>query len=115
MIKLFLYSYGQCRIHILKRYIFYQKDDVKSPRYFRKKIIKEACLMEKITDEMIQEINELAHKSKTVGLNDEEKQRQQKLRQDYIRIFRQGFKQQLQHVKVVDAKGNDVTPYKKKN
>ncbi len=70
--------------------------------------------MAKISDEMIKEINELAHKSKTVGLTDEEKKRQQYLRQEYIKIFRSGFKQQLQSIKVVDANGNDVTPKKLK-
>ncbi|MEG0592253.1 MAG: DUF896 domain-containing protein [Coprobacillus sp.] len=70
--------------------------------------------MAKISDEMIKEINELAHKSKTVGLTDEEKVRQQELRQEYLRIFRSGFKQQLQSIKVVDEKGNDVTPSKLK-
>lgn len=70
--------------------------------------------MAKISDEMIQEINELAHKSKTVGLSEEEKIRQQQLRQEYLRIFRGQFKQQLKNIKVVDEKGNDVTPYKLK-
>lgn len=70
--------------------------------------------MKKISDEMIEEINELAHKSKTVGLTDEEKERQQELRQEYLRIFRSGFKQQLHSIKVVDEKGNDVTPEKLK-
>lgn len=70
--------------------------------------------MAKISDEMIKEINELAHKSKTVGLTEEEKKRQQELRQEYLRIFRSGFEQQLKSIKVVDAKGNDVTPEKLK-
>lgn len=70
--------------------------------------------MAKITDEMINEINALAHKSKTEGLTDEEKARQQALRQEYLRIFRSGFKQQLQGIKVVDAQGHDVTPKKLK-
>lgn len=70
--------------------------------------------MAKISDEMIKEINELAHKSKTVGLTEEEKKRQQELRKEYIRIFRSGFRQQLQSIKVVDEKGNDVTPKKLK-
>ena len=70
--------------------------------------------MAKISDEMIQEINALAHKSKTVGLTEEEKKRQQELRQEYLRIFRSGFKQQLQSIKGVDEKGNDVTPRKLK-
>ena len=72
--------------------------------------------MAKISDELIQEINALAHKSKTVGLTPEEKERQQSLRQEYLRLFRSGFKQQLEGVKVVDPKGNDVTPARlKKN
>lgn len=70
--------------------------------------------MAKITDEMIKEINALAHKSKTIGLTEEEKVRQQKLRQEYIKAFRSGFKQQLQNIKIVDEKGNDVTPKKLK-
>lgn len=70
--------------------------------------------MAKISDEMIREINELAHKSKTVGLTEEEKLRQQELRKEYIRIFRSGFEQQLQSIKVVDENGNDVTPEKLK-
>lgn len=71
--------------------------------------------MEKISDEMINEINALARKSKTEGLNEEEKKWQQELRKEYLRLFRKGFKQQLQHVKVVDPKGNDITPSKRKN
>lgn len=70
--------------------------------------------MAKISEEMIQEINELAHKSKTVGLSEKEKKRQQELRQEYLRIFRSGFKQQLQSIKVVDENGNDITPKKLK-
>ena len=71
--------------------------------------------MAQITDEMIKEINELSRKSKTVGLTDEEKQRQQYLRAEYIKAFRGNFKQHLQSIKVVDEKGNDVTPHKIKN
>lgn len=68
--------------------------------------------MAKISDEMIKEINALAHKSKTVGLTEKEKIRQQELRKEYIRIFRSGFRQQLESIKVVDKDGNDVTPEK---
>ena len=61
---------------------------------------------------LINEINALAHKKKTVGLTPEEQVRQQKLRQKYLKEFRRGFEQQLQSIKVVDANGNDVTPAK---
>ena len=71
--------------------------------------------MAEISQELINEINELSRKSKTVGLTDEEKQRQQELRAQYIKAFRSGFKQHLQSIKVVDENGNDVTPRKIKN
>ena len=45
-------------------------------------------------------------------MTDEEKERQQELRQAYLRAFRSGFKQQLKNIKVVDANGQDVTPHK---
>ncbi len=65
-------------------------------------------------DQLIKEINYLANKKKTEGLTPEESARQQILRQEYLRIFREGFKQQLTSVKVVDEKGNDITPKKLK-
>ena len=65
-----------------------------------------------IDQKLINEINALAHKKKTVGLTPEEQVRQQKLRQKYLKEFRRGFEQQLQSIKVVDANGNDVTPAK---
>lgn len=65
-----------------------------------------------IDQKLIDEINALTHKKKTVGLTPEEQVRQQKLRQKYLKEFRRGFEQQLQSIKVVDAKGNDVTPAK---
>ncbi len=67
-----------------------------------------------IDEKLIAEINELAHKSKTVGLNEKEKARQQVLRQEYLSAFRSGFKQQLKSIKVVDENGNDITPDKLK-
>ena len=71
--------------------------------------------MAEISQELINEINELSRKSKTVGLTEAEKERQQELRAQYIKAFRSGFKQHLQNIKVVDEKGNDVTPRKIKN
>lgn len=70
--------------------------------------------MAKTMEDLIPEINELAKKSKTVGLSDEERIRQQELRQQYIKLFRANFKTQLKSIKVVDEKGNDVTPKKLK-
>ncbi len=62
--------------------------------------------------ELIKRINELANKSKTIGLTEEEKEEQQKLRKEYIQIFRGNMKETLMNVKVVDQEGTDVTPEK---
>lgn len=52
-------------------------------------------------EERIKRINELARKSKTEGLTEEECKEQQILRQEYLEIFRQSFKQQLDSIKIV--------------
>lgn len=67
-----------------------------------------------IDQKLIQRINELAHKKKTTGLTESELAEQQQLRSQYLKLFREGFVQQLQGVKVVDAQGNDITPNKLK-
>ena len=48
-----------------------------------------------ITEETIARINELAHKSKKEGLNEEEKAEQQRLRQEYIEAIRGNIRSQL--------------------
>lgn len=62
--------------------------------------------------DLIKRINELAKKSKTLGLSEEEKIEQNALRQEYLNRFRENFKDTLMNVKVVDVMGNDVTPEK---
>ncbi|HAE91575.1 DUF896 domain-containing protein [Tissierella praeacuta] len=64
--------------------------------------------------DLIKRINELAHKAKTIGLTEVEKEEQQNLRQKYLAIFRGNMKNTLMNVKVVDEEGNDVTPEKLK-
>ncbi|NLK44102.1 MAG: DUF896 domain-containing protein [Tissierellia bacterium] len=64
--------------------------------------------------DLIKRINELANKSKTRGLTEEEKEEQQKLRQEYLAIFRGNMKNTLLNVKVLDEEGNDITPNKLK-
>ncbi len=54
----------------------------------------------------IARINELAKKSKTVGLTEEEKAEQQVLRREYIDSFTASLKSQLDNTYVVDEKGN---------
>lgn len=65
-------------------------------------------------DELIKRINFLANKKKTDGLTKEELEEQQQLRQEYLRIFKEGFKSQLTSMTIMDEEGNDVTPEKLK-
>lgn len=64
--------------------------------------------------DLIKRINELANKSKTQGLTDEEKTEQGELRQEYLKVFRGNMKNTLLNTKVVDTEGRDVTPEKLK-
>ena len=64
-------------------------------------------------DETIRRINELAHKQKGEGLNDEEKEEQRLLRQKYIAAIKGNLKAQLDNIRIVDENGN-VTKLKKK-
>ncbi|MBQ3854602.1 MAG: DUF896 domain-containing protein [Anaerovibrio sp.] len=55
-----------------------------------------------ITKELIEEINTLARKQRTVGLSPEEKERQQTLRQAYLVSFRENMKSVLDNIEIVD-------------
>lgn len=48
-----------------------------------------------MTKEQVARINELARKKKTVGLTEDELKKQAELRAEYLKDFREGFKQQL--------------------
>jgi uncharacterized protein YnzC (UPF0291/DUF896 family) len=61
---------------------------------------------EKMKGMNIQRINELARKAKTVGLTQEEADEQQRLRREYLAAFREGVKQKLDSIILVDEKGN---------
>ncbi|WP_345238907.1 DUF896 domain-containing protein [Pontibacillus salipaludis] len=67
-----------------------------------------------ISQDKLNRINELSHKSKQQGLTMTEQKEQKKLRQEYLKNFRNSFKSQLKGMKVVDPEGNDVTPEKLK-
>lgn len=56
----------------------------------------------------IDRINELARKSKTVGLTPEEKEEQAVLRKEYIASFRMNLRAQLDNIDVVEADGTVV-------
>lgn len=67
-----------------------------------------------MTQEKINRINELAHKSKSVGLTDEEKAEQAVLRREYIDSFKASLIGQLENTYIVDEKGNKKKVEKKK-
>ncbi len=67
-----------------------------------------------MTKEKINRINELAHKSKTVGLTEEEKSEQAILRREYIDSFKASLVSQLENTYIVDEKGNKRKVEKKK-
>lgn len=54
-----------------------------------------------IDQKLIQKINFLAKKSKEVGLTEEEKIEQANLRKEYLRLFKEGFKKQLDSIEIV--------------
>ena len=52
-------------------------------------------------------INELAKKAREVGLTEEEKAEQAKLRQEWLAAFRQNMISQLDNTYIVDEEGNE--------
>ncbi len=58
-----------------------------------------------ITQQTIDRINELAHKSKKEGLTPAEKEEQKKLRQEYIEAIRGNIRSQLDNVDILEADG----------
>lgn len=67
-----------------------------------------------VTQQQINRINELARKSKSVGLTDDEKEEQAKLRRLYIDSFKESLVGQLENTYIVDEKGNKKKVQKKK-
>lgn len=55
-----------------------------------------------VTKEQINRINELAHKSKSVGLTAEEREEQRVLRRAYIDAFKENLRAQLDRIEIVD-------------
>ena len=55
-----------------------------------------------IDQKLIDRINELAYKKKTVGLTEEEIELQKELRKEYLALFKEGLKQQLESIEIVD-------------
>ena len=67
-------------------------------------------------DKRIERINELAKKSREVGLTEAEKAEQQQLRAEYVAAFRQSFRQQLENtdIKYEDGETVPLTEFRKK-
>ncbi len=65
-------------------------------------------------EKLLKRINELAKKSREEGLNEEEKEEQALLRQEYIKKFRQGMENTLSNVYIMDENGNKRKVEKKK-
>ena len=58
-------------------------------------------------DKLVERINELARKQKTVGLNEEELTERSKLREIYLGNIRNNFRAQLNTIEIVDNDKND--------
>lgn len=65
-------------------------------------------------EKRIARINELAAKSRSEGLTEEEKNEQAQLRAEYIAAYKQSLIGHLENVRIVDEKGNKAPLRKKK-
>ena len=59
-----------------------------------------------MTDEKLERINELARKARETGLDEAEREEQQRLRQEYVAAFRGNLERQLNSMVIVDEAGN---------
>ena len=57
-------------------------------------------------EKLIERINELAHKAKSIGLTDEEIVERTKLRQEYIQAIRMNLRSQLDNIDIKEADGS---------
>jgi len=53
-------------------------------------------------DQLINRINELSRKSKSEGLTEQELAERDRLRKQYLSIFKNNFRQELNRIEVVD-------------
>ncbi len=59
-----------------------------------------------ITQEMLDRINTLYHKSQAVGLTEEEKAEQTRLRREYIQAIRTNMRANLNNISIVEKDGS---------
>ena len=67
-----------------------------------------------MTEERIARLNELARKSKSVGLTPQEKEEQAALRKEYLAAIRRSLEAQLDNVYILEEDGTQ-TKLKKKD
>lgn len=65
-------------------------------------------------EELLVRINELANKSKVCDLSQEELKEQKELRQEYLKLFKAGLRQQLDNTKIKELDGTIIPLEKKK-
>ena len=63
-------------------------------------------------DKLLKRINELAHKNKAEGLTEEEKAERKKLRDEYLKNFREAFRSKIEMTEIFDKSGKEVSPEK---
>lgn len=62
----------------------------------------------------LERINSLAARKKSGSITSRELEELKGLREEYLENFRSSFRNQVEHTKVVDPEGHDVTPEKLK-
>ena len=63
---------------------------------------------------LINRINELYQKKKSVGLTEAEEKERKELHQEFIKNFRAGFKQDVENLVIIDKNGKEITSEKAK-
>lgn len=65
-------------------------------------------------DEILKRINELAHLKKSRGLNCEEEAERKTLHEEYLKNFREAFREQLDNTYIVNEETGEKTKLKPK-
>ncbi|MEC1179235.1 DUF896 domain-containing protein [Metasolibacillus meyeri] len=68
-----------------------------------------------LSKQKLARINALSKKAKEGTLTEAEAKERTALRKEYLDTFRTTMRDTIEHVKIVDPEGNDVTPDKIKN
>ena len=63
-------------------------------------------------EKLLKRINELANKNKEEGLTAAEKAERKRLRDQYLKNFREAFRSNIEMMRIFDKDGKEVTPEK---